>query len=390
MTKHVLNQAFDALDFLQNYWQQQPVVLRELIPNFEDPITPEELAGLACEEAVESRLVTESEANRWQLEHGPLPENRFQTLPPGRWTVLVQAVDQWSEAVARLKPLFDFIPSWRIDDIMVSFAAEAGGVGPHFDYYDVFLLQGKGQRRWQVGKRCTADSALVSGSELGILSSFEAKMEVILNPGDALYIPPQFAHWGSSLGDSLCYSIGFRAPSLAEMLEGFSDSLIAQSNPSQRFVDPAPSLPIRSGEIIPSQLTESYQSLIHSISSPSEFNRWFGCYVTQPRYPELIAAPESGYDSSKLRQQLANQATLQRNPSSRFAFIECAHAGKPAAVLLFVDGMAHALPSPLLEAVAKLCALSTINHTEFEDLAEQEEMLELLLLLVNQGSLLLH
>jgi 50S ribosomal protein L16 3-hydroxylase len=238
--------------------------LRGFFSTFSDPVSAEELAGLACEEAVESRLVVaadQQDKQDWQLQLGPLSVDRFASLPQENWTLLVQAVDQWIEAVAQLKSAFDFIPNWRIDDVMVSYAVSGGGVGPHFDYYDVFLLQGSGSRNWRVGPRVSSSEPIDDKSGLALMQSFTTAEEYVLNPGDVLYIPPRFAHWGTAIEDSLCYSIGFRAPALAEMIEGFSDSLIAAADPAIRFVDPDPQLPTRAGEINPHSLQASLQQL---------------------------------------------------------------------------------------------------------------------------------
>lgn len=387
MSRFQFNQSFDPQDFLRHYWQKKPVLLPALIPDLVDPISPEELAGLACEELVESRLVSELVADKWELEHGPFTESRLQGLPDSNWTLLVQGVDQWSEEIARLRQLFDFVPSWRVEDVMVSFATTDAGVGPHFDYYDVILLQGQGQRRWQVGGHCATDGLLLPDTELGILASFSATEEFILNPGDALYLPPQFAHRGISNGESLCYSIGFRAPSMAEMLEGFSDSLIAEADPAERFTDPGLELPTRIGEIRSKELTHSYQTLMESFSGFIKFSLWFGCYVTRPKYPELIQPLAEDLQFAQVTQLIDGGSELRPNPSSRFAFIE---SSNDARVILFVDGGSHRLSPAAAEAASLLCSLTVLNREIFTNLSELEGMPELLLALVNQGSLLLH
>ena len=170
-------------EFLRDYWQKKPLLIRNAIPDFEPPIDGNELAGLSLETEVESRLVVGTE---WQLENGPFTEQRFQTLPSSHWTLLVQAVDLWVPEVAALLREFAFLPPWRLDDIMVSYAQDGGSVGPHFDYYDVFLLQGAGQRRWQIGQACAASSPLLENTDLKILSQFRPTDEWVLNCGDML------------------------------------------------------------------------------------------------------------------------------------------------------------------------------------------------------------
>ena len=153
MSANVLSADFNRREFLERYWQKEPVLIRQLVPQLTDPLSPEELAGCACEELVESRVITEFEPENFALKSGPFEESDFTSLPATNWTLLVQAMDQWFEEVADLRKQFDFIPSWRVDDVMISFACKDGGVGPHFDNYDVFLLQGQGQRRWRIGQR---------------------------------------------------------------------------------------------------------------------------------------------------------------------------------------------------------------------------------------------
>ncbi|MEX0963017.1 MAG: cupin domain-containing protein [Pseudohongiellaceae bacterium] len=385
MSGFKLNPEFDASHFVQHYWQKKPLLLRNLIPNFSDSLSAEELAGLACEDLVESRLVSEFEPGRWQLRNGPFEESDFTQLPPTNWTLLVQAVDQWVEDVAELKTLFEFIPSWRIDDIMVSFATAGGSVGPHYDYYDVFLLQGSGSRNWKVGERCNSAVELIQDSELSLLSNFETVVEFDLAPGDALYLPPRFSHWGVASSDSLCYSIGFRAPSMAEMIEGFSDFVIKQQDPAQRFEDSEIASNMRRGEINPGQLDDSFRQLTERFAEKEKFVAWFGCYVSQPKYPELIVPVDQPFSKEQFQSLLTEDVVLAKNPSSRFAFIESSAA---SSVLLFVDGAMVVFPLEQLKHITALCASTHITPEQAYRLFSNSEMAELLRQLLNQGSLL--
>ena len=227
-----------AREFLRDYWQKKPLLVRQAIPDFESPISPDELAGLALEEEVESRLVIEHGERPWELQRGPFIEDTFQDLPERDWTLLVQAVDQFVPEVAELLEDFKFLPKWRIDDLMISFAAPGGGVGPHFDNYDVFLLQAHGHRRWQIGQMCDADSPLLPHADLKILAQFEPTDEWVLAPGDMLYLPPRLAHCGTAEDDCMTYSVGFRAPSAAEVLTHFTDFLGQFLPDEERYSDP--------------------------------------------------------------------------------------------------------------------------------------------------------
>ena len=235
MTRLQRNPAFDTTHFLSDYWQQKPIVIRDFFTNFVDPVQPEVLAGLALEEGVESRLVSCQGDRDYSLRQGPFEDTDFLQLPERDWTLLVQAVDQLLPDVADLKLGFDFLPSWRIDDVMVSHAAPGGGVGPHLDQYDVFLLHGTGRRRWRLCGPGTEASLEETDSGLRLLKEFEIEQEFILECGDALYIPPGYGHWGIAEQAGLCYSIGFRAASQAELLEAFSDLLIDQQSEFDRY-----------------------------------------------------------------------------------------------------------------------------------------------------------
>jgi 50S ribosomal protein L16 3-hydroxylase len=385
LSKLQLSTAFDSKEFLAQCWQKKPVLLSKFIPDFSDSLAPEELAGLACEELVESRLIMEHEPGKWQLRHGPFEESDFTQLPESNWTVLVQAVDQWVEDVADIKTLFTFLPSWRIDDIMISFAAQGGSVGPHYDYYDVFLLQGQGERNWKIGDRCDSDAELVRGEELSLLQNFEATKEFNLTVGDALYIPPRFPHWGTATSESLCYSIGFRAPSMAEMIEGFSDFIIKDQDPAQRYEDSDVEVELRSAEIKPELLDASYRQLTERLAQKQDFAGWFGCYVSQPKYPELIQPLEDELSWEDFSALLSDGVQLTKNPSSRFAFME---SSAKDCVLLFVDGAMVSFSMKQLSNIVAFCeARETVPGTPSELLAEPE-IAELLLRLLNQGSLL--
>ena len=384
MTGFKRNSAFDPQQFLQQKWQRTPVLLPGFLSDFVDPLSAEELAGLACEEAVESRLVTSKDNSQWRLEHGPFPEQRFRKLPESDWTLLVQAVDLWDSGVASLKTQFGFIPNWRIDDVMVSYATPAGGVGPHFDYYDVFLLQGSGQRTWRVGQLCDSETCIHDQSGLALLDSFEATAEYVLNPGDVLYLPPRYAHWGSASAAGLCYSIGFRAPSLAEMLEGFGDDLIAATDSDCRFHDSAPAIPTYAGEIDLPSLQSAFELVSNAFTKPASFANWFGCHVTRPKYPEFIQATARPLQQADLRVLLKSDRVIRRNAGSRFAFLDRADGGE---VTLFADGEVFSLSHQLFDLVVEICATSPLNNKIFSTENMGIEGERILLELMNQGSL---
>ena len=279
--------------FLRDYWQQQPLLIRQAFPGFESPLTPDDLAGLALEEDLESRIVLEQgESGPWELLNGPFSETTFAKLPESHWTLLVQAVDQWVPEVHDLLEAFRFVPNWRLDDIMVSYAADQGSVGPHFDYYDVFLLQGYGQRHWHLGQNCKADSERLSGTALDILKSFDAKQDWILEPGDMLYVPPQIAHHGIAIGDSMTYSIGFRAPSHADILSDFAHDLAANLDNDLRYKDPSLTRQRNPGEINSRAVHRLRDILLQYTSDEEKLGDWFGRFMTTRKYTDHDATPE--------------------------------------------------------------------------------------------------
>jgi 50S ribosomal protein L16 3-hydroxylase len=281
--------AISREQFLAEYWQKKPLLVRNAIANFEPPIDANELAGMALEEEVESRIVIEQD---WQLQCGPFSEETFAKLPAEKWTLLVQAVDLWVPEVAEILSKFDFLPKWRIDDIMVSYAADGGSVGPHFDYYDVFLLQGAGKRRWQIGGPCDADCPLVANTELKILQDFDAVDEWVLEPGDMLYLPPKIAHHGVAIGECTTFSVGFRAPAVSEMLDDLATELLSGVALPNHLTDP-PLTPAMANEQISAAHLASVRKLLKdTLDDEKILGEWFAQYMTMPKYPDLVGMTE--------------------------------------------------------------------------------------------------
>ena len=278
-------------------------------------------------------------------------EKDFTTLPARNWTLLVQAVDQWVPEVKALLESVNFIPSWRVDDVMISYATQNGGVGPHFDYYDVFLVQGQGSRLWKTGQRCTSDDISRTSSGLKLLAEFHTEHEWLLEPGDVLYVPPGIAHWGISRDNSLCYSLGFRAPSGSEMVLGYSDECSDKLSPDQRYVDPGLKPGIRAGEMSTSSLQKMQQMLQHALNDKHAMNRWFGRQMTQPKdmdqFQSVASIPDLRYE----------KLILNTHPAARFAWQQ-----QGDDIVLFANGeiIEHPGSALLLKLVQQL---STVNST---------------------------
>ena len=369
-----------AREFLRDYWQKKPLLIRQAIPDFESPIDADELAGLALEEEVESRLVIEHGERPWELRRGPFAEDAFGALPEREWTLLVQAVDQFVPEVAELLEQFRFLPSWRIDDVMISFAAPGGSVGPHFDNYDVFLLQAQGKRNWKIGQMCNSESPLLQHADLRILAEFEESAEWVLEPGDMLYLPPRLAHFGIAEDDCMTYSVGFRAPSAAEVLTHFTDFLAQYLTDEERYTD-ADAQPVSDPHQIQSDALDRLKSLLaEHMSDERMLLTWFGQFMTEPRYPELVAGEELGEDD--FISALQDGAILVRNPSARMAWSEVDDD-----VLLFASGQSRYLPGKLRELLKLICAADALHAENLGPWLADEDGRDLLCELVKQGSL---
>ena len=272
--------------FLKDYWQKKPLLIRQAFPNFEPSISPDELAGFALEDDVVSRLIVEKNAMlsphaSWEVEHGPLDAERFASLPKSNWTLLVQNADQLDPEINALLNAFRFIPNWRLDDIMVSYASDKGGVGPHFDYFDVFLLQAQGRRRWRIGQECDVHSPLVPDQSMKVLQDFHISDEWICEPGDLLYIPAKRAHWGEAEGECITYSIGFRAPSDSDFLLDFSQECSAVLTEDMRYTDPALKQQDQPGEITDETLEKFKNKLANLLGDKRVLAKWLAEFATQ-------------------------------------------------------------------------------------------------------------
>ena len=369
-----------AREFMRDYWQKKPLLVRQAFTDFESPIDADELAGLALDEEVESRIVIEHGETPWELRRGPFTEDTFGTLPERDWTLLVQSVDQFVPEVAELLEHFRFLPSWRIDDVMISFATPGGSVGPHFDNYDVFLLQGQGTRNWKVGQMCNSDSPLLEHPDLRILADFEQSDEWSLEPGDMLYLPPRLAHYGIAEDDCMTYSVGFRAPSAAEVLTHFTDFL-AQFLPDEERYSDADMAPISDPHQIQQEALDRLKALLtEHMSDERLLLTWFGQFMTEPRYPELVSGPE--IEEADFLAALEDGAVLVRNPSARLAWSEV-----DVGLVLFANGQSRLLPAHLKELLRLICAADALHTDNLAPWLADEDGRTLVRELVQQGSL---
>lgn len=272
-----------ATQFMHRHWQKKPLLVRQAIPQFKPPVERKELFALAAQESVESRLVQQVKG-AWKLRHGPFQRRALPGLQTPDWTLLVQGVDLHHDGAHRLLQQFRFVPEARLDDLMISYASQGGGVGPHFDSYDVFLLQAHGRRRWRIGRQ--KDLTLREGIPLRVLAQFEPEEQFVLEPGDMLYLPPRYAHDGIAEDECMTYSIGFRSPARAELAQELLVRLAedaGEDDTATRYRDagqPAMAQPAA----IPAQLQEfARDALARALAQPRVLERALGEYLTEPK-----------------------------------------------------------------------------------------------------------
>lgn len=347
---------FDEQHFLSHYWQKKPLLIKNALPGFSNPLTPQELAGLAVEPDVESRIVSESEGI-WQLEHGPFQPQDFNRH--GRWSLLVQQVDCWVPQVESLREAVAFLPSWRFDDIMVSYATDGGGVGPHFDRYDVFLVQGMGKRLWKLGDFCDQNTPRLEHESLNLLESFVTRQEYLLEPGDVLYVPPGLAHWGLAMGECMTYSIGFRAPAISKLLARMTDHLLDKIDPLLLLEDCAGDKTGRSGEITQDHINNARLALENTITALDD-GGWLAQALTDEEDDHAL---EPGAALMQLPVRLL--------PGIRMVWIE-----RATWLDVFVQGYEFQVDPRLGGVIAQLCRGETISTANARRPLESNDVID--------------
>ncbi len=308
-------------EFLRKHWQKHPLLIRGAIPDFREPLTPDELAGLSCEAEVESRLVCRTRT-KFRVDYGPLEEERFRTLDDRNWTLLVQEVNRFVPEAAHLLDAFSFVPNWRVDDLMVSYAVKGGGVGPHVDSYDVFLLQGRGTRRWRYHEKKTVHVTFRPNLPLRILEHFEPDAEHVLLPGDMLYLPPGFAHDGVAESECTTYSIGFRSPNRAELTSAILCSQATEEALGDLYADPE----LRDDHE-PGLLTEQARARVRAMVrrldlSDRAIDRAFARFASQLKPDHTLVSPPRRLSVETVRRRWCKGDALVRSEEAKFVYFE--------------------------------------------------------------------
>jgi 50S ribosomal protein L16 3-hydroxylase len=363
--------ALDWQEFLEKYWQKKPVVLKQAFPGFVDPITPDELAGLAMEPEVDSRLVSHSADGQWHASNGPFAD--FDNLGEKGWSLLAQAVNHWHEPSAELVRPFRVLPDWRLDDLMISFSVPGGGVGPHIDQYDVFIIQGMGSRRWRVGDKLPMRQFCPHPALLHV-DPFTPIIDKDLAPGDILYIPPGFPHDGFTHETALNYSVGFRGPNGRDLISSFADYALENDLGNEHYSDPDLTLRDHPGKVEDYELDRLRGMMMEMINQPEDFRQWFGRFATTPRHELDIAPAEPPYEPAEIR-----DALMQGDSLTRLNGLRVLNVGDS----FFVNS--EPLAAANLNAADALCRYTTIGRQELGSALQDEVFMAELTGLVNQG-----
>lgn len=361
-----------AEQFLNEYWQKKPLLVRNAMPEIINILEPDDVKELAIEETVSARLIKQKDKdpNQWSVKSSPLIKGDFQKLPK-LWTLLVQAVDHYSFDLAELWKKFPFIPQWRRDDIMVSYAPKGGSVGQHFDFYDVFLVQGYGHRRWQLGQMCDENTAFVAGQPLKLLPEMDVHFDEVLAPGDLLYVPPGLSHYGVAEDDCLTFSFGFRMPNVATMMDRVSDRFADNALLKNPVIDIMRDQVGQIGEMTSNELAYLKAKVLDQLQHSSDFEHALVALMSEPKYPDNIPEPDE-IEADDLREILSTGYELCLEPASRLLYTQ-----QDDQLLFWANGEACCIDdrfAPLLKALADGQVLTfdaQFDHDEFlEDLAQ--------------------
>lgn len=373
---------FDQAHFLNEYWQKKPCIIRGFIDSFSDPIDEHELAGLAQEDEIDSRVVS-CINGQWSAYQGPF--DTFEDICTGAWSLLVQGVDRYIDDIDELTQLVSFIPNWRLDDVMISFSNEGAGVGPHTDEYDVFIIQGKGSRRWQVGLPGNYTES-VPHPLLKQIDGFSPIIDEILLPGDVVYIPPKHPHNGVALSDCLNYSIGFRAPTALEILSGLVDENSINPATSARYTDPG-LITFRAGSsksaaIDLAEITKVKQHLIQLINSEQAENALLQ-WLSRQSLPSDEAL-KADYTIEETFDALSQGVSLCRMTGVKPIYAEHQVSDK---FVFFIDGNLFAVAKSLRNGFETLLNSRevTVGIELSEDLINKPEFIAVVAELLNVG-----
>jgi len=355
---HLNLSEFSQEEFLRDYWQKKPLVIKQGFIDFQDPINADELAGLALEEQVQSRLIHKKDGS-WQADFGPFES--YEHLGEKDWSLVIQALDNWSEDAAKIIEPFRFIPHWRLDDLMTSFATPGGSVGPHIDLYDTFICQGSGTRRWRVGNKGEHRQYAAHAALLHV-DPFDAIIDVELNTGDILYIPPGFPHEGVSLSNSMSFSVGFRTNSTVTLLSAFADHLIDNEQGGELISDPHRQATQHSGAIDADDYQLIKNQLQQLLDNDDVFRNFTGSYLSQAKHELDLAPSEEPFADEDICEILAENNLMRIGGLRAFYFCETIDSG-----ICYIDGNEVNFPAEIVPAIKLLCDQVCVTAEELQD-----------------------
>lgn len=370
-----------AEQFLAEYWQKKPLLVRNAMPEIAGLLEPDDVMELALDENVTARLIKQKDRdpNQWSVKSSPLLKADFQKMPK-LWTLLVQAVDHYSFDLSELWKKFPFIPQWRRDDIMVSYAPQGGSVGKHFDFYDVFLVQGYGHRRWQLGQMCNAETELVPGQPLKLLPEMDVNFDEVLAPGDLLYVPPGLSHYGVAEDDCLTFSFGFRMPNVSDIMDRVGDKFAENEVLRNPLTDIIRDQISAAGEVTTNELEYLKSKIMEQLHNSNVLEDAIMSLMSEPKYPENIPEAEE-IGTGDLEEALDQGYSIMLEPASRLLYTE-----EDGEILFWGNGEGLCVSEAFAEKL-KLIANgeSVMLNLDFAD----EDMLEDLADLLNESILML-
>lgn len=377
--------GIDAAGFLRFFWQRRPLYMPAALPGLPSPLTADEIAGLACRNGVESRLVRPMRTGPtpWKVDGGPFRRSRLRKLPTSHWTLQILDADKHVPAVARLLDGFRFLPDWRVDGVTACQEADQGSLGPCWGERDVFLVQVEGRRHWQIARQCPAPDAVLPGSDLRIVAQFEPDAEWVAEPGDVLYLPPGIPRWGVAQGDCMTCSIEFRAPSLREIASSWLATVLA-TVPEARYRDGELSLQTQGAEIGPDAMGRALE-LIDALIERSDDakRRWFGGFVTETKSNLKVSPRDHPLSPAQFRRRLEEAGAVRRHPFSRFA----RYGGDAGSDWLFVAGEAYRVDSRQRAFTQVLCQWRELHFGFVAEWIDCADCLDLMARLYNDGHL---
>lgn len=370
-------------EFLTKFWQKKPLLMKGALSPFPDLISPDEVAGLSCDPRVESRLILEKGGKTpWELRRGPFKPSLFSKLPKTHWTILVNGVDRFVPSVNAFLDEFSFIPFWRIDDVMISVAYDKGNVGAHVDNYDVFLVQAHGTREWLIEDRPRLEDEFVPGLPIRLLKKFKPTHRWLLEPGDILYLPPRFPHHGIARGDKcMTVSVGFRAPSIHEVINGLVTDALANTDEALRYCDPdlreqAP------GEISPAAIEKLKNYITEHVASSERIESWLGRYVTESYCDVELNENKKAPNVSALRRGISAGGAIIRTEGARCAYVKGTKSGE---VRFYANGERSDLSGAAAALACEIADRVVIPPDRAKLLARDTSALTLLSSLVRRG-----